>query len=136
MDVNVVHLCHGPQICPPLGSVRLPPHAILLGNPPCRGAAWLNNDFSILIKCEETRSEETSPPRIIPNDDPMYRPMKRPGDRPSDRHAERLHDRPTERAFGLPTQLQTERSIPRAIQVTPEGAADHTPAPSTGRSSY
>ena len=105
-------------------------------SPLYRGGAWLKFGFSILIKCIPSRSEETSHPRSIPNDDPSYRPMKRRGDRPSERHAERPHDRPTERPAGLPTDLQTERSIHRAMVLTTERAADHTPARSTGRSSY
>ena len=126
----------GPQIGPPLGSVRLPPHTILLGNSPYRGGAWLKFGFSVLIKYTPARSEETSSPRSIPDDDPSYRPMKRRGDLPSDRHDERPHDRPTERTPGQPTQLQPERSIHRAMERTTERAADHTPARSTGRSSY
>ena len=138
----------GPQFRPNLVSVRLPPHPILLGSPPYQGGAWLNFGFYILYKCTPARIEATSHPSSNPNDDPSDRPMKRPGNRPSDRHADRPQnhprqrpvdrpcDRPTERRPGLPTQLQTERSIHRASDVTTERAADHTPARSTGRSSY
>ena len=38
----------GTQTRPTLGSLRLPSHSILLGNPPNRGGAWLNCGFSIL----------------------------------------------------------------------------------------
>ena len=84
----------GPQIWPPLGSERLPPHPILLETHPYRGDSWLTFAFSILLHTPHIKSIATLPWPPVSGEAPCLRPGAAPRGPPS--LYERLRAPPSE----------------------------------------